>query len=80
MEEIECNVVTLEDNIEYTEIGRIDYNNNTYIFLSNLDEPENFRIRKLVIENNYELLYNIGNTTELLKKENLYGRKGITEK
>ena len=46
MEEIECNVVTLEDNIEYTEIGRIDYNNNTYIFLSNLDEPENFRIRK----------------------------------
>lgn len=64
MEEIECNVVTLEDNIEYTEVGKINYNNNTYVFLSNLEEPENFRIRKLINEDGKDYITKLDSKEE----------------
>jgi hypothetical protein len=40
MEEKEYNVVTLDNGIEYTEIARLNDNNNTYVLLSNLDDSE----------------------------------------
>ena len=36
-EEKEYNVITLENGIEYTEIDRINFNNNCYVVLSNLE-------------------------------------------
>lgn len=64
MEEKECNVVTLEDNIEYTEVDRVENNNNTYVFLSNLENPEDFCIRKLIKENNEEYIIGLDSKEE----------------
>lgn len=64
MEEKECNVVTLEDNIEYTEIDRIENNNNTYVVLSDLENPEKFCIRKLIMENNEEFIIGLDSKEE----------------
>lgn len=63
-EEKLCNVITLGDNIEYTEIDRINYNKNTYSILSDLDNPDNFCIKKIVIENNCEYVVNIDTKDE----------------
>lgn len=75
MEEKECNVVTLEDNIEYTEIDTIEYNNKTYIFLSDLENPENFCIRKLINENNQEYLIGLDTEEEFDNVLNLFNQK-----
>ena len=72
MEEKEYNVITLEDNIEYTEIDKIEYNNNTYLFLSDLENPENFCIRKLVIENDEEYIIGLETEEEFDKILNLF--------
>ena len=48
--EKECNVVNL-DGIEYTEIHRLENNGNTYVLLSNLDNPTDFCIKKLGVKN-----------------------------
>jgi len=64
MEEKECNVVTLEDNIEYTEVDRIEYNNNNYVFLSDLENPENFCIRKLINKNEEEYIIGLDSKEE----------------
>jgi len=64
MEEKECNVITLEDNIEYTEVDKIKYNNNTYVFLSNLENPENFCIRKLINKNEEEYIIGLDSKEE----------------
>ena len=47
--EKECNVVVL-DGVEYTEIHRLENKGNTYVLLSNLDNPTDFCIKKLVIK------------------------------
>lgn len=75
MEEKECNVIILEDNIEYTEVDKIEYNNNTYIFLSNLENPENFCIRKLIKENNEEYIVGIDSKEEFDNVLNLFTQK-----
>lgn len=75
MEEKEYNVITLENNIEYTEIDKIEYNNNTYIFLSDLENPENFCIRKLITENNEEYIIGIDTEEEFNNVLNLFQQK-----
>lgn len=75
MEEKECNVVTLEDNVEYTEVDKIEYNNNTYVFLSNLDNPENFCIRKLIKENDEEYIIGLDTKEEFNNVLNLFTQK-----
>ena len=64
MEEKEYNVITLEDNIEYTEIDRIENNNNVYIVLSDIENPENFCIRKLINENNEDFIIGLDSKEE----------------
>lgn len=64
MDEKEYNVVTLENGIEYTEIYRINCDGNTYVFLSNLDNPEDFCIRKLVVNNQKEQIIGLDNRNE----------------
>ena len=46
--EKEYNVVTLENGIEYTEIYKVSDNNTDYVVLSNLDNPKDFCIRKVI--------------------------------
>ena len=45
--EKECNVVTF-DGVEYAEIHRLENKGNTYVLLSNLDNPTDFCIKKLI--------------------------------
>ena len=64
MEEKEYNVVTLENGVEYTEVDKLDYNGNTYVFLSNLDNPNDFCIRKLVNENDEDYIVGLDSKDE----------------
>lgn len=63
-EEKLCHVIKLEDNIEYTEIDRVNYNHNTYVILSDLDNPNDFCVKKLINENNYEYIIELNNKEE----------------
>ena len=75
MEEKEYNVITLEDNIEYTEIDRIEDNNNIYVVLSDLENPENFCIRKLINENNDEFIVGLDSKEEFDKVLKIFTEK-----
>ena len=75
MEEKEYNVITLEDNIEYTEIDRIEDNNNIYVVLSDLENPENFCIRKLINENNEEFIIGLDSKEEFDKVLKIFTEK-----
>ncbi len=74
MDTIECNVITI-NNIEYTEIDKINYNNNTYIFLANIDNPSDYMIRKLTIKNNEEYLSALNNEEEFKELLNIFKNK-----
>lgn len=63
-EEKLCHVIKLGDNIEYTEIDRVNYNHNTYVILSELDNPNDFCVKKLINENNYEYIIELNNKEE----------------
>ena len=63
-EEKLCHVIKLGDNIEYTEIDRVNYNHNTYVILSDLDNPNDFCVKKLINENNYEYIIELNNKEE----------------
>lgn len=63
-EEKLCHVIKLGDNIEYTEIDRVNYNHNSYVILSDLDNPNDFCVKKLINENNYEYIIELNNKEE----------------
>ena len=63
-EEKLCHVIKLGDNIEYTEIDRVNYNHNTYVILSDLDNPNDFCVKTLINENNYEYIIELNNKEE----------------
>ena len=75
MDEKKFNVITLEDNIEYTEIDKIEYNNNIYVFLSNLENPEDFCIRKLINKNNEEYIIGLESQQEFDEVLSLFTKK-----
>lgn len=75
MEEKEYNVITLENGIEYTEIFRLDNEGNTYIVLSNLDNPEDFCIRKLIIKDGEDYIVGLENEEEFNKVFKIFGEK-----
>lgn len=64
MEEKEYNVVTLNNGTEYTEIARLNDNNNTYVLLSNLDDTEDFCIKKLIKNNGIEQVVALDSASE----------------
>ena len=74
MDNKECNVISV-DGIEYTEISRIISDGNTYVLLSNLDEPNDFFIRKLVKDNNLECIVELENEREFDKIFKLFSDK-----
>lgn len=75
MEEKEYNVITLEDNKEYAEIDKIEYNNSTYLFLANIDNPEQFCLRKLIKENNEEFIVGLDSKEEFDNILMIFGQK-----
>ena len=60
-----CNVIELGDNKEYTEIDRVNYNHNTYVILSNLDNPADFFVKKLINEKNNEYIIGLDTNEEV---------------
>ena len=64
MEEKEYNVVTLNNGTEYTEIARLSDNNNTYVLLSNLDDNDDFCIKKVIKDNGIEQVVALESASE----------------
>ena len=69
--------ITLENNIEYSIIDTMIINNITYYYLTNPTDVEDFCIRKIIIENNEELVVGLDDEkefdialTEFAKKHN----------
>lgn len=60
----EIKTVTLEDNITYAIIDVIENNQQRYVYLTNIDDDTDFCIRKLVKEDNEELLIGLNNEEE----------------
>ena len=75
MEEKEYNVVTLEDGVKYTEIDRIEDDNKVYVFLSNVDNPEDFCVRKLIEQDGSECIIGLDNREEFDRVFNLFTKK-----
>ena len=53
---INCEVVILEDDVEYAIISKIEHNNETYIYLINENNVKDFCIRKLSKEEGKEFI------------------------
>ena len=68
--EKECNVITL-NGIEYTEIHRLENKGNTYVLLSNLDNPTDFCIKKLIYKNGEIYIRGLDNGKEFNEVLNL---------
>lgn len=64
MKEKEYNVVTLEDGLEYAEVKKIRYNGIIYLFLSSLENNDNFCVRKLVNKNGKQVLIGLDDEAE----------------
>ena len=72
--EKDYNVVIL-DGVEYTEIDRLKHNNNSYVLLSNLDNPRDFCIKKVIIDNDEEYAVQLDSEEEFRDILNLIALK-----
>ena len=64
MNEEEYNVVTLSNGVEYTEVYRLTNNGKTYSFLSNLDDIEDFCIKKVIKKGDKEVVIGLDDENE----------------
>lgn len=71
----EITTVTLEDNIDYIVISKVNIDNNTYLFLANENDPKDLCIRKEITENNIEYLVGLENEDEFNKVMLEYNKK-----
>lgn len=60
----EINTVVLEDNIRYAILKEIEKDGNTYVYLVNVEDAEDFCIRKVVIENGNKFLVGLDSDEE----------------
>ena len=74
----ECNVVTLDNGIEYTEVYRLSADGNIYSFLSNLDDVDDFCIKKVIKKNDRELVIGLDNEIEFNKALALFTKEHIS--
>ena len=72
--EKEYNVVML-DGVQYTEIDRLEHNNNTYVLLSNFENPKDFCIKKVTIEDGKEYIVGLETEEEFNDILRLIGKK-----
>ena len=78
MEEKEYNVVTLSNGIEYTEISRLNVDNKTYVVLSDINNPEDFCIKKIIKKDNEELIYAIDSDEEFDKVMSIFAKEYLS--
>ena len=64
----ETNIYKLENNIDYMEIDSINYKNNKYVLLSNINNSKDVCIRKVGLDN---YIYRLDNN-ELNEVINLF--------
>lgn len=58
------NVITLEDDIEYAIIEEIIHDDKKYVFLTNVNDYEDFCIRKVIIDGNEQFLVGLDDDVE----------------
>lgn len=58
---LNCKIYTLEDTYDYTEADTLELNNNKYVLLSQVDDPNNICIRKVVFEDGQNYFYRLQN-------------------
>ena len=64
---MEINTVVLEDNIRYFILKEIENEENRYVYLVNVDDAEDFCIRKIKEENGKEFLVGLDSEAEFEK-------------
>ena len=74
---MEMYAVTLEDGRDFFILDTLEVDNNKYLFLSN--EDEEIAVRKVLIENNTEVMSKLDSKEELEKVMTIYSQK-IKEK
>lgn len=74
-----ANIVVLENGIKYTELSRVSYNDTDYVVLSNLSNPNDFCIRKLIKENNEDYIVGLDSKEEFDKIFALFSNKYMSE-
>ena len=67
--------IKLEDGIEYMVLDEIDLDNNTYVYLTNVDDEEDFCIRKVDNTKNDSMLVGLDNDNEFDKALLLFSKK-----
>ena len=63
--------IILEDNLEYIVTDKID----NYLYLNNINDYEDFCVRKEIIEDNEEYIVGLDNEEELEKALKLFEKK-----
>lgn len=51
MQIVKGNIITLSDNKKYLVLSKIDYSNEKYLYLSNLEDPANIKVCREESEN-----------------------------
>lgn len=72
---LEFDIVTLEDNIEYVVLAKIENNGNKYVYLSQVDDDDDFCIRKEIIEDNKTYFTGLNDEDEFKLALELFGNK-----
>ena len=72
---MEMKCIKLEDGLEYMVLDEIDSETNTYVYLSNIEDPEDCCIRKVENDKNEELLVGLDSNEEFDKALLLYSEK-----
>ena len=67
--------IKLEDGIEYMVLDEIDLDNNTYVYLTNVDDEEDFCIRKVDNTKNESMLVGLDTDNEFDKALLLFSKK-----
>jgi hypothetical protein len=75
----EMSYVTV-DNVDYLIMDEIIMGEDKYVFLCNENDPEDFFINKIVVENGDEYLYNLDNEEEYDKAFKVFLEKNKTAK
>ena len=73
----EIDTVVLENDINYLILKEIDNNGSKYVYLSNENDPEDFCIRKSIIENDEEFLIGLSSKEEFDKALLLFSKEMI---
>ena len=73
--EKEYSVITLEDGIDYIIIDEIFLENNRFVYLSNINNKNDFCIRKIIIKEGKEILNGLKDDSEFDTAMLLFSKK-----